>query len=140
MTRFLAVSSALLAAFSAGACAPTLAGQLKGPDGGWVPNAEARVNISSLSTADDAPAPVVVEVDATGNFATKEPLAPGPYLVEALVPGYAPESKRVILGETDGLEIQLKALPKAKRMTIGVRADADDARGAGGATLTPPTL
>src|SRR4051812_12054868 len=90
--------------FMTSACAPTLAGQLKGSDGALVASPEARVNISGLSgNAADA-APLVVEVDANGKFSTDAKLAPGPYLVEALVPGYAPESKRVMLGETDGLE------------------------------------
>lgn len=132
---------AVLAATGLAACAPTLAGQLKGPGGTLVSSPDARVNISSLAPGDEAPAPIVVAVDSSGKFATDAKLTPGPYLVEALVPGFSPESKRVMLGETEGLEIEMKALPKTpKAAAIGARADADQARGAGGATLTPPTL
>lgn len=123
------------------ACAPTLAGQLKGPDGALVASPDARVNISSLGSDNAEPTSLVIEVDSSGKFSTDAALTPGPYLVEALVPGYSPESKRVMLGETEGLEIQLKALPKKGKPTaVGARADADQARGAGGATLTPPSL
>ncbi len=130
----------LLSSAGLGACAPTMAGLLKGPDGALVASPEARVNISSLASGAEASTPLVVEVDASGKFSTDAKLAPGPYLVEALVPGYSPESKRVMLGETEGLEIQLKAVPKTRPSATSARADADQARGAGGATLTPPTL
>ena len=122
------------------ACAPTLAGRLKGADGAFVASPEARVNVSSLATGAEQSPPLVIEVDTSGKFATDAALLPGPYLVEALVPGYSSESKRVMLGETEGLEIQMKALPKTKPTAIGARADENQARGAGGATLTPPTL
>lgn len=120
-------------------CAPTLAGQLKGPGGIIVTSKEARVNISSLAP-ESTTAPVVVEVDSSGRFAASEALEPGPYLVEALVPGFAPESRRVMLGETDGLEIEMKPVPRARASTVGANYGGDPDRGAGGATLTPPNL
>lgn len=150
--------AAILAVLATGACAPTLAGRLVGPNGEPVTGADARVNISSLAapepiaataaateTAADtdtsgAVRSVIVDVDGGGAFKTDAALVPGPYLVEALVPGFAPESRRVMLGETDGLEIQLKPSAKTVPGVISANMIGDPGRGAGGATLTPPNL
>ena len=130
--------TAAVVLFAAG-CAPTLAGQLKGPGGIIVANKDARVNISSLATENPSP-PMVVEVDDGGNFSSSEKLEPGPYLVEALVPGFAPESRRVMVGEAYALEIEMKRVPRVHASTVGANVGAEPGRGAGGATLTPPNL
>lgn len=130
----------LALALAACGCAPTLAGQLKGPGGEVVTSPEARVNIVSLAPGADAQGVVVAEVDGDGAFATSADLAPGDYLVEALVPGYGLVSERVRVGETEKVELTLKPLPKAKTGAIGANTGLDAGRGAGGATLTPPSL
>ena len=144
---------AVMAPLFLAACAPTMAGRLVGAGGEPVSGREARVNISSLSPAkavandQDAAATeveelrsVIVDVGSDGVFKTTAALAPGPYLVEALVPGFAPESRRVMLGETEDLEIQLKPTAKVVPGVISANMSADPGRGAGGATLTPPSL
>lgn len=125
----------------AAACAPTLAGHLKGPNGEPITGAEARVNIQPLDDAAEPGSTVVVTVDGDGAFATDASLKPGPYLVEALVPGYGVASRKVTVGE-DGepLVLKLSPLAKTKAKAIGANVEADGARGAGGATLTPPSL
>ena len=132
--RAAAVAAALLPA----ACAPTLAGQLLGADGAGISSAEARVNIVSLAPGE--PVSVVVPVDGGGRFKTDAKLAPGPYMVEALVPGYSLSSQRVTLGDATPLELHLSPLPTPRPAAVGVNMDAEPGRGAGSATLTPPSM
>lgn len=121
-------------------CAPTVAGQLKGPGGEIVASPEARINIVSLAGEGSEQKVVVTLVDSNGTFATSEELPPGDYLVEALVPGYAPASERVRLEDAGHIELTLKPLETLKAQAIGVNVGVDEGRGAGGATLTPPNL
>jgi hypothetical protein len=121
-----------------GACAPTLAGQLRAADGQPFATSDARVNVVSLAPTD--PKAVVVGVETDGSFAVDDSLAPGPYMVEAIVPGYGLVSQRVTVGEQKAVELQLTRLPPTKAPTIGANLEGDAARGAGGATLTPPNL
>jgi hypothetical protein len=123
------------------ACAPTIAGQLKGPDGGIVAGPEARVNVVSLANGTEGEAKTFVAVVGDdGKFSLSEDLPAGEYLVEALVPGYAPASERVKLDEADHIELTLKPVGAAKAQAIGANVGVDEGRGAGGATLTPPSL
>ena len=124
------------------ACAPTLAGQLKGADGEIVTSADARVNIVGLDGGEDGVATrvVVVLVDGGGGFSTSEELPPGEYLIEALVPGYALASKRVRLGETDAVELTLAKVAETKTEAVRASSGLGAGRGGGGATLTPPSL
>lgn len=126
-------------------CAPTFAGQLKDPQGEVVTNSEARVNIISLAGAaeeGDAEGPkvIVVEVDQNGGFATSESLPEGEYLIEALVPGYALQSQKVRLGETDLIDLTMTPVGAAKPKATSANMGLDAGRGGGGATLTPPSL
>jgi len=135
-------SAALFLALAAlTACAPTLAGHLKGPGGEPVFGPEARVNIQPLDEAAEPGSTVVVTVDGSGAFTTDAELKPGPYLVEALVPGYGVASRKVTIGsDSEPVELKLAPLAKTKAKAIGANVDADGGRGAGGATLTPPSL
>ena len=65
---------------------------------------------------------------------TDAKLAPGPYLVEALVPGFKLSSQRVTLGDKQAIELRLSALPKTNASAVGVNMDAEVGRGAGNAT------
>jgi hypothetical protein len=138
MTKATKALALLTLALPLGACAPTLAGQLRSADGQPLATTDARVNVVSLAPAD--PQAVVVGVEANGSFEVDESLPPGPYLVEAIVPGYGLASQRVAIGEQKAVELQLTKLPPAKAPTIGANMEGDAARGAGGATLTPPSL
>lgn len=130
----------LLSAASLAGCAPTLAGQLKGPDGQVVTGPDARVNIVSLAGGDGEAVVQSVEVDKAGEFATSEALQPGDYLVEALVPGYALASKTVRVGETRLVELTLTPVASVKAATTRANGGLDAARGGGDAMLTPPSL
>jgi hypothetical protein len=148
-----------LAAMTAAAygCAPTLAGRLTDPAGRPVAAADARVNITSLTSPSapaDAEAPVVevCPVDDGGRFEADTDLPDGAYLVEALVPGYALASETVTIGGQEanggdragGLVLTLKPLATPAATAIGAKIKAapgdDSSRGAGGATLMPPQL
>lgn len=123
------------------ACAPTIAGQLKGPGGEIVTGPEARVNVVSLANGDGSESQTFVAVvDDGGKFSLSEDLPAGDYLVEALVPGYAPASERVKLADAGHVELTLKPVGAVKAQAIGANVGVDESRGAGGATLTPPNL
>lgn len=128
----------LLTTLALAGCAPTLAGRLTTGDGEAVASAEARVNVASLSSE----ATVVLPVDASGKFAADLDLPEGDYLVEALVPGYKIESKRITLGSGDEpvLELRLSPLEKTRATATSANLEAPEGRGAGGASLTPPTF
>lgn len=79
-------------------------------------------------------------VSRKGTFSTREALPPGDYLVEALVPGYAVASRRVKIGTAEHVTLTLQPAFVAKGPGIGVNAHPDQGRGAGAATLTPPSL
>ena len=69
---------------SLSACAPTIAGQLKGPAGEVVTGPEARVNVVSLAKGEGSePQTFVAVVDGGGKFSLSEDLPQGDYLVEA---------------------------------------------------------
>jgi len=127
-------------------CAPTMAGRLTTQAGALVSSPDARVNITSLTPhGADAPAALVVAVAGDGTFSTRAELPPGDYLVEALVPGYTLASKRVKIGDDADsddtrLTLTLKPLAQTKVSPIGVNTAVDEGRGAGGATLMPPSL
>lgn len=131
---------AMLVLGSLEACAPTLAGQLKDPGGEAVTNAEARVNIISLSADPETAKVITVEVDGQGVFSTRETLAPGNYLIEALVPGYTLASKTVKLSEAEHVELTLAPVGAAKPATTRANTELDATRGGGDAMLMPPSL
>ena len=127
------------------ACAPTLSGQLHGSSTNpWGP--DARINITELNPIKKDPAShanyhnLVLLVDADGHFATREPLPAGEYLIEALVPGYASESQRLNLAVTNHVELSLKPLTSAPVRANQLNSTLEEGRGAGGATLAPPSL
>lgn len=119
-------------------CSPTLSGHLSTTTGEPVTASEARVNVSNLN--DDQS--IILSVEKNGRFSTRQDLPKGEYLVEALVPGYKIESKRVKLGADAPLNIELKLQPLERTRTRSTSAnlDAPEGRGAGGATLTPPNF
>lgn len=118
-------------------CAPTLAGQLRGESGEPITTKDARVNVAPLSGHEHA---LVLEVDETGHFTSDEDLTPGTYLVEALVPGYAVCSEKIELGKSQTVDLKLKPLAALKPGVIGTGTAGAAARGAGSATLTPPSF
>lgn len=133
------LASLLGATLCLSGCAATLEGHLSGPKGEPVTSSDARVNIAPLAP-NNKTAPVTVAVEGDGSFKTNAALAPGVYLVEALVPGYALGSQRVTVGEGLPVDLTLKPLPKMKASAVGANGAGDVARGEGGATLTPPEL
>jgi hypothetical protein len=120
-------------------CAPTLSGKLTAEDGELTPSSDARVNVVPISPAAGDKA-VVVAVASDGTFSTREELPAGDYLVEALVPGYAVASRRVKIGDGEAVDLTLKRVGSDRAPTIGINAEGDGGRGAGGAMLTPPNL
>ena len=83
---------------------------------------------------------VVAVVDQSGRYATAESLPHGHYLVEALVPGYAPQSKKVELADKATVDLTLTPVVTAKIQATSTNSHVDEDRGAGRATLTPPSL
>jgi hypothetical protein len=128
----------LLTTLALAGCAPTLAGRLTTAEGEPVAAADARVNVSSL----DSDATFVLPVDSSGKFAASDALPDGDYLVEALVPGYKIESQRITLGrgDTPTVELNLSPLEKTRAHATSANLEAPEGRGAGGASLTPPTF
>lgn len=128
----------LLFTLSLFGCAPSLAGRVSSTTGDLVDTSDARVNVSSL----DSEVTFVLAVDRNGKFTTEEELPTGDYLIEALVPGYKIESKRVTIGKDSPspIELQLSPLEKTKARSTSANLDAPEGRGAGGASLTPPTF
>jgi len=125
-------------------CAPSLAGQIRGNSGEIIASREARVNITRLDTPSDGVQAVnnvvVAVVDQSGRYATTESLPHGHYLVEALVPGYAPQSKKVDLADKATVDLTLTPVVTAKIQATSTNSHVDEDRGAGRATLTPPSL
>lgn len=119
-------------------CAPSLAGRISTASGDVIHAQDARVNVSGL----DDEISFVLNVDHNGEFNADKKLPSGDYLVEALVPGYKIESKRVTIGEESRTPIELKLTPleKTQPRSTSANLDAPEGRGAGGASLTPPTF
>ncbi len=131
----------ILVALLAGACAPSLAGQLHGH--GLVFGPDAKVNVTPLATNSGAQntATIILTVRPDGSFATEEKLPPGDCLVEALVPGFAVASTHVTLdGSGKNIELDLKPLGKTTLRASQIQRVVDDGRGAGGVNLAPPSL
>ena len=122
-----------------GSCAPTLSGLIKSSEGSLVVSQESRINITSLSTSNERYI-TTVNVHQDGSFSTREKLPEGVYLVEALVPGYAVSSKRVKIGSKEQVTLMLQPSTVLKTPSVGVNVRLDQGRGAGGATLMPPSL
>jgi uncharacterized protein YgiM (DUF1202 family) len=120
-------------------CAPTLSGLIKSSEGSLVVSQESRINITSLSLSTERHM-ATLNVQRDGSFSTRENLPAGDYLVEALVPGYAVSSKRVKIGSKEQVTLMLQPSTVLKTPSIGVNARLDQGRGAGGATLMPPSL
>lgn len=121
------------------ACAPTLAGIVKSTEGEIVVSSEARVNITSLVPVGERHM-TSLKVEQNGKFSTRDSLPEGDYLIEALVPGYGVTSKKIHLGHKSDVTLLLQPAGLQKSSTIGVNMQVDQARGAGGAILTPPTF
>lgn len=122
-----------------GGCAPTLAGVIKSTEGEMVVSPDARVNLTSLVVVGDKQV-ASIKVDEGGKFSTRDPLPEGDYLIEALVPGYSVTSKKIRIGQKGDITLLLQPVSQQKSSAIGVNLHGDQARGAGGATLTPPTF
>lgn len=118
-------------------CAPTLAGNISTQSGNVIESSEGRINITSLNNPDQNS--MVVRINQ-GEWSTDSDLAPGDYLVEALVPGFRLMSQKITLGQTKKVSMILSPLSKTDPTAIGANLDADVGRGQGGATLTPPKL
>ena len=141
MSNSMRAWSLVLFSMPLAACAPTLAGHLKGPAGEVVSTPDARVNISSLDGDAADAAILVVPVSSDGQFTTDADLKAGDYLVEALVPGYGLASTKVKVGADEpDVELVLTPLERPKTTAVGVNIKGDAGRGEGGATLTPPNL
>ena len=124
---------------SLSSCVPTLAGVVKSTEGEIVVSPEARVNITSLVPVGERHM-TSVKVEQNGKFSTRDPLPEGDYLIEALVPGYGVTSKKIHIGHKSDITLLLQPAGLQKSSTIGVNIQVDQARGAGGAILTPPTF
>jgi hypothetical protein len=120
-------------------CAPTLAGTVKSTEGEMVVSSDARVNLTSLIVVGEKHM-ASIKVDERGKFSTRDPLPEGDYLIEALVPGYSVTSKKIRIGQKGDITLLLQPVNQQKSTAIGVNLQGDQARGAGGATLTPPTF
>ena len=138
------IKQGVLGILALSACAPSLAGQLRRSNGEVVTSQEARVNITPLDAPKDGATEsfgvVVVAVDADGHFATQDKLPKGSYLVEALVPGYVPQSKKIDLATNMTVDLTLTSIAAAKVSATSANKHVDEDRGAGRATLTPPSL
>lgn len=117
-------------------CAPTISGNLLSTNGDVIMSPEARVNIVPISSSEDEPQ--VLEVGSEGEFKTTETLKKGFYLVEALVPGYAPISVKVDVQKSENILLKLSPAKKIKNGSFGYYDELDEGRGQGGATLVPP--
>lgn len=133
-------AATILATLAMTACAPTLAGQLASAKGEFRSSPDARVNVTSLDHGDGEPRVMTLEVGADGNFSTRESLPAGSYLVEAVVPGYAVQSKTVQLGDEAPIEMTLTPVAPVKAKTTRAHAELDQSRGSGDAMLMPPSL
>lgn len=120
-------------------CVPTLAGIVKSTEGEMVVSSDARINITSLAAVGEKHM-TSVKVDESGKFSTRDPLPEGDYLVEALVPGYGVTSKKIHIGQKGDVTLLLQPVSHQRSPGIGANLQGDQARGAGGATLTPPTF
>jgi len=120
-------------------CAPTLSGRLVTRAGDAIISRDASVNVTRLDGASGESPMRVVVVSEDGEF--KAELPPGNYLVESFVPEFSMASQRVEVGTSAvNLRFVLEKLPASKPSAVGANIDVDAARGAGGATLTPPQM
>lgn len=133
--RILSLALGLLAT----GCATTITGVLQDTSGAAVYSQEARVNISPLLTNDSSATSQMLTVSEDGSFSSAD-VEPGSYLVEALVPGFAPSSQTVQVQSDQHLTLKLRSLKKIQSGTISTGDDVEFSRGSGGADLMPPNL
>jgi hypothetical protein len=132
MTKIIIVLASLV--FQA--CSPTISGYVTNHRNEVIGVSDARVNLTHIKTSQS----FVIIVDENGYFSSDVGLPPGPYLLEALVPGYGIQSTKVQLIESVLIKVKINPLIPPVKTTISVRIDEEAARGSGSVTLMPPKL
>jgi type III secretory pathway lipoprotein EscJ len=121
-------------------CATKIAGHLVDAAGNPVTQEFGKVNITRLDGKIDDSFQETIAVTDDGTFESVTEIPAGQYMVEALVPGYKAESIRLQIKESQQIKLVLIPLPKVQHSTIRTNLDLDVGRGAGSATIDPPSL
>jgi len=121
-------------------CATTISGVVKDAAGKPVNQADARINITELRGDGGEGANQVLHLDAQGRFQSRSVLREGPYLVEALVPGYRSQSLTVEVKGSQQVELILSPATAPRASSVGANTEIEVGRGGGAASLTPPNL
>ena len=122
-------------------CATTISGTLAAKDPKQkIDYQNARINISRLDKANVSAENYVVAVDEEGAFETAVDLEKGRYLVEALVPGFAAESKTLEIQSSQEIHLKVTPLDSPATSSISPNMNVELGKGEGGATLMPPNL
>lgn len=125
-----------------GACAPSLAGKIGADHGDLVIDQHAKVNVSCLTCSPliDT-STIIAPVDAHGHYEVRAHLQDGDYLIEALVPGYRPVSRRMHIAASAVANFTLVRVSHAARLkATPLNPDVNEAPGSGGVSLAPPNL
>ena len=120
-------------------CTPSLQGQLVAEQSVKFDPSQSKVNVTRIDSRPNAkPFSLVLDVASNGRFATSDKLAPGTYLVEALVPGFAPASQRLVMEKNTTLTVNIKRTASTVVAPVGMGDQYST--GSGGANLMPPKL
>lgn len=131
----------VLGVLSLSGCATTISGTLVAKDPkNKVDYQNARVNITRLDKTNVAKENYVVTVDDEGGFETVIDLEKGKYMVEALVPGFAAESKTIDLKSSQEIHLKVSPLEDPSTSAISPNMNVELGKGEGDATLMPPNL
>ena len=120
-------------------CTPSLQGQLLTEESVTFDPSQSKVNVTKIDSPPNAkPFSLVLDVASDGRFTTTEKLAPGTYLVEALVPGFAPASQRLVMEKDTTLTVNLKRTGSTVVSPVGMGDQYNT--GSGDANLMPPQM
>lgn len=130
----------LLAIILVPACTTTLNGRVSSSGPKQINTADARINVTRLEGDVTGQGMDVVALSSDGSFSLDNELEDGTYLLEALVPGFKPNSVRVNGKQTDPVIFELESSGDDVARPISLAPTLDAGRGAGGATILPPQL
>lgn len=120
-------------------CAPHVDGFLVDPLGNAITISEARINLTPLEKLEGTQSEIL-PVDSSGRFQSVLRVNSGTYYVEALVPGYKPQSLKVSNADCKNLVIKMEPMATIKGQTFRSFNDVKPDQGAGGVNITPPQL
>ncbi len=123
-------------------CATTISGKLLNQEGKPLTGISGKINVVDVSGGSDHQgntSSYIADLNQDGSFSVKINSTLGEdFLIEALVPGYNAESKRIKITESKKVDLTLTQQKISKLSTVKLNENFDQSQGGGGVNLEPP--